>query len=122
MTWGQLAEAVLPPQRIVPTRGGYSGGYEAGGRLAQITDDMIARQGYGADPMGIPAVFAVVRLIASTVPPQHAHPFQRTRLANATGERPFTDILETRRTLLSTQLEYLEAQANVGENRCGGCG
>jgi outer membrane protein, heavy metal efflux system len=58
-----------------------------------------------------------VRLIESTVLPQIEHAFELTRLAYATGEGPFTDILETRRTLLSTQLEYLEAQANVARAR-----
>ena len=58
-----------------------------------------------------------VRLIESTVLPQIEHAFELTRLAYATGEGPFTEILETRRTLLSTQLEYLEAQANVARAR-----
>jgi outer membrane protein, heavy metal efflux system len=58
-----------------------------------------------------------VRLIESTVLPQIEHAFELTRLAYATGEGPFTDILETRRMLLSTQLEYLEVQANVARAR-----
>ena len=46
-----------------------------------------------------------VRLIESTVLPQIEHAFELTRLAYAAGEGPFTDILDTRRTLLSTQLD-----------------
>ena len=58
-----------------------------------------------------------VRLIESTVLPQIEHAFELTRLAYAAGEGPFTEILDTRRTLLSTQLDYLEARANVARAR-----
>jgi outer membrane protein TolC len=58
-----------------------------------------------------------VRLIESTVLPQIDHAFELTRLAYAAGEGSFTDMLDTRRTLLSTQLEYLEARANVARAR-----
>jgi len=58
-----------------------------------------------------------VRLIESTVLPQIEHAFELTRLAYAAGEGPFADMLDTRRTLLSTQLEYVEARANVARAR-----
>ena len=54
-----------------------------------------------------------VRLVESTVLPQIEHAFQLTQVAYAAGEGPFTDILDTRRSLLSIQLEFLEARANV---------
>ena len=58
-----------------------------------------------------------MRLIESTVLPQIEHAFELTRLAYAAGEGSFADMLETRRTLLSTQLEYLEAGADVARAR-----
>ena len=58
-----------------------------------------------------------LRLIESTVLPQIEHAFELTRLAYAAGEGPFTEILDTRRTLLSAQLEYLEARAGVARAR-----
>jgi cobalt-zinc-cadmium efflux system outer membrane protein len=58
-----------------------------------------------------------VRLINSTVLPQIEHAFELTRLSYAAGEGPFTDILDTRRLLFSTELEYLEARANVARAR-----
>jgi outer membrane protein TolC len=58
-----------------------------------------------------------VGLVRSTVLPQIEHAFELTRVAYAAGEGPFTEILDTRRTLLSTQLEFLEAQANVARAR-----
>ena len=58
-----------------------------------------------------------VRLIETTVLPQIEHAFELTRLAYAAGEGPFAEMLDARRTLLSTQLEYLEAQANVARAR-----
>ncbi|MGH9237789.1 MAG: TolC family protein [Vicinamibacterales bacterium] len=57
------------------------------------------------------------RLIESTVLPQIEHAFELTRLAYVTGEGSFSEILDARRTLLSTQLEYLEARANVTRAR-----
>ena len=54
-----------------------------------------------------------VRLVESTVLPQIEHAFQLTQVAYAAGEGAFTDILDTRRSLLSIQLEFLEARANV---------
>lgn len=58
-----------------------------------------------------------VRLVESTVLPQIEHAFQLTQVAYAAGEGPFTEILDTRRTLLSIQLEFLEARANVARAR-----
>ena len=58
-----------------------------------------------------------LRLIESTVLPQIEHAFELTRLAYAAGEGAFSDMLDTRRTLLATQLEYLEARANVARAR-----
>lgn len=58
-----------------------------------------------------------LRLIESTVLPQIEHAFELTRLAYAAGEGPFSEILDTRRTLLSAQLEYLEARASVARAR-----
>ncbi|HET9192269.1 MAG TPA: TolC family protein [Vicinamibacterales bacterium] len=58
-----------------------------------------------------------VRLIESTVLPQIEHAFELTRLAYGTGEGSFSEILDARRTLLSTQLEALEARANVARAR-----
>ena len=58
-----------------------------------------------------------VGLVQSTVLPQIEHAFELTRLAYAAGEGPFIEILDTRRTLLSAQLEYLDARANVARAR-----
>jgi cobalt-zinc-cadmium efflux system outer membrane protein len=58
-----------------------------------------------------------LRLIETTVLPQIEHAFELTRLAYAAGEGPFTDILDTRRTLLTTELEHLEARAAVARAR-----
>ena len=57
------------------------------------------------------------RLIESTVLPQIEHAFELTRLAYMAGEGSFSEILDARRTLLSAQLEYLEAGANVTRAR-----
>lgn len=57
------------------------------------------------------------RLIESTVLPQIEHAFELTRLAYVAGEGSFSEILDARRTLLSAQLEYLEAGANVTRAR-----
>lgn len=58
-----------------------------------------------------------LRLIQSTVLPQIEHAFELTRLAYASGEGAFSDVLDARRTLLSTQLDYLEARADVARAR-----
>lgn len=58
-----------------------------------------------------------VRLIESTVLPQIEHAFELTRFTYAAGEGLFTDMLDARRTLLATQLEYLDARANVARAR-----
>ena len=58
-----------------------------------------------------------VRLLESTVVPQIERAFELTRLAYAAGEGSFTEILETRRMLLSTELQRAEARANVARAR-----
>ena len=58
-----------------------------------------------------------VRLVESTVLPQIEHAFQLTQVAYAAGEGAFADMLDTRRTLLSIQLELLHARANVARAR-----
>jgi outer membrane protein TolC len=60
-----------------------------------------------------------VRLIESTVLPQIEHAFELSRLAYAAGEGEFTEVLDARRLLLSTQLDYVEARANVSRARAG---
>jgi cobalt-zinc-cadmium efflux system outer membrane protein len=54
-----------------------------------------------------------VALIESTVLPQVEHAFELARVAYAGGEGEFTDVLESRRLLLTTQLELVEARADV---------
>jgi cobalt-zinc-cadmium efflux system outer membrane protein len=58
-----------------------------------------------------------VRLIESTVLPQIEHAFELSRLAYATGEGAFTEVLDARRLLLSTQVEYVHARANLARAR-----
>jgi outer membrane protein, heavy metal efflux system len=58
-----------------------------------------------------------VRLIQTTVLPQIEHAFELARLAYAAGEGNFTDVLDARRMLLSTELDYVEARANVARAR-----
>lgn len=58
-----------------------------------------------------------VRLIESTSLPQIEHAFELTRLAYAAGEGAFTDVLDARRLLLSTELEHTEARASVARAR-----
>jgi outer membrane protein TolC len=53
------------------------------------------------------------RLIESTVLPQAEHAFDLARVAYAGGEGPFMDALESRRLLVATQLELIEARASV---------
>lgn len=54
-----------------------------------------------------------VALIESTVLPQVEHAFELARVAYAGGEGEFTEVLESRRLLLTTQLELVEARAAV---------
>ena len=75
------------------------------------------RQAVRAAVIRLNAAERQVRLIDSTVLPQIEHAFELTRLAYAAGEGPFTEILDTRRTLFSMELEYLEARANVARAR-----
>lgn len=58
-----------------------------------------------------------MRLIESTILPQIERAFELTRIAYSAGEGPFTEALDTRRTLLSIQLEYIDAQVNVARAR-----
>jgi cobalt-zinc-cadmium efflux system outer membrane protein len=58
-----------------------------------------------------------VTLIESTVLPQIEHTFELARLGYAAGESTFSDILDARRLLLSTQLESVEARGNVARAR-----
>ena len=53
------------------------------------------------------------RLIESTILPQAEHAFDLARVAYAGGQGPFMDALESRRLLVTTQLELIEARANV---------
>jgi outer membrane protein, heavy metal efflux system len=55
-----------------------------------------------------------VRLIDSAVLPQIEHAFEIASLAYQQGEGAFGDVLESRRLLLTTQIERAEARANVG--------
>ena len=57
------------------------------------------------------------RLIESTVLPQIGHAFELARIAFAAGEGTFTEVLDTRRTLLSMELDYVSARANVARAR-----
>jgi outer membrane protein, heavy metal efflux system len=57
------------------------------------------------------------RLIESTVLPQIQHAFELARIAFAAGEGTFTEVLDTRRTLLSMELEHASARANVARAR-----
>ena len=58
-----------------------------------------------------------VWLIDSTVLPQIEHAFELSRIAYAAGEGGFTEVLDSRRMLLSTQLDHVEARANVARAR-----
>ena len=58
-----------------------------------------------------------LRLIESTVRPQIEHAFELTRVGYAAGEGSFTEMLDARRTLLSVELECLDARANVARAR-----
>lgn len=53
------------------------------------------------------------RLIESTVLPQAEHAFELARVAYASGEGPFMDAVESRRLLVTTELELVEARANT---------
>jgi len=54
------------------------------------------------------------QLLESTVLPHVEHAFELTRLAYTGGEGTFMDVLESRRLLLTTQLELADARASVG--------
>lgn len=53
------------------------------------------------------------RLIESTILPQVEHAFELARVAYASGEGPFMDAVESRRLLVATELELVEARANT---------
>jgi outer membrane protein TolC len=52
-------------------------------------------------------------LLQSTVLPQVEHALELARVSYVGGEGPFMDVLESRRLLLTTQLEYAEARAEI---------
>ena len=54
------------------------------------------------------------QLIQSTVMPQVEHAFELTRVAYTGGEGDFMDVLESQRLLLTTEIEYATARANIG--------
>ena len=58
-----------------------------------------------------------VRLIESTLLPQIEHAFELAQVAYAAGEGAFDDVLAARRMLLSTQLDQVEARANLARAR-----
>jgi cobalt-zinc-cadmium efflux system outer membrane protein len=60
-----------------------------------------------------------VRLIDTTVLPQVEHAFELARLAYAAGEGSFTEVLDARRMLLSTQLDSVEARETLARARAG---
>ena len=75
------------------------------------------RQGVRAAAVKIDAAERHARLIESTVLPHIEHAFELLRLAYASGEGDFTEILETRRMLLATQLDQIEARADLARAR-----
>jgi outer membrane protein TolC len=58
-----------------------------------------------------------VRLLESTLIPQIEHAFELARLAYAAGEGGFGELLDARRLLLTTELEVVEARANLARAR-----
>jgi outer membrane protein TolC len=59
------------------------------------------------------------RLLESTILPQVEHAFDLARVAYAGGQGPFMDALESRRLLVTTELELIEARANVRRAQAG---
>jgi outer membrane protein TolC len=53
------------------------------------------------------------QLLQSTVLPQVEHALELARVSYVGGEGPFMDVLESRRLLLTTQIEYAEARADI---------
>jgi outer membrane protein TolC len=53
------------------------------------------------------------QLLQTTVLPQVEHALELARVSYVGGEGPFMDVLESRRLLLTTQLEYAEARAEI---------
>jgi outer membrane protein TolC len=58
-----------------------------------------------------------VQLIESTVLPQIEHAFELARTAYASGDGEFAEVLESRRLLLSTEVERASARADVDRAR-----
>jgi cobalt-zinc-cadmium efflux system outer membrane protein len=75
------------------------------------------RQSVREAAIRIDAAERQVRLIESTVLPQIEHAFELARLAFAAGEGTFSEVLDARRTLLSTALEAVEARADLARAR-----
>lgn len=83
---------------------------------AKARGDVIAtqlRQSVREAAIRIEAAERQMRLIESTVLPQIEHAFELARLAYAAGEGTFSEVLDARRMLLSTELESVEARARV---------
>ena len=101
------------------SRGGLTAAIEAQAKrveAAKARREVVAsqiRQAVREAVVRLTAAERQVRLVESTVLPQIEHAFQLTQIAYAAGEGPFIEILDTRRSLLSIQLESLEARANV---------
>jgi outer membrane protein TolC len=76
---------------------------------------VVARIRHDIRQTGIRIAAAVrqARLIESTVLPQVEHAFELARVAYASGEGPFMDAVESRRLLVTTELELIEARANT---------
>jgi outer membrane protein TolC len=75
------------------------------------------RQGVRAAAVRIDAAERQTRLIESTVLPHIEHAFELVRLAYAAGEGDFAEVLETRRLLLTTQIDQIEARADLARAR-----
>ena len=58
-----------------------------------------------------------LRLLDTTVLPQIEHAFELSRIAYASGEGDFADVLEARRMWLTTQVDSAEASANLARAR-----
>ena len=57
------------------------------------------------------------RLIERTVIPQVEHTFELARLAYATGDGEFTEMLDAQRMLLASQIEHVGTRAGVARAR-----
>jgi len=87
---------------------------------AKARGDVIAtqlRQSVREAAIRIEAAERQLRLIEFSVLPQIEHAFELARLAYAAGEGTFSEVLDARRMLLSTELESVEARANLAHAR-----